>query len=361
MPPPRAIPCPICGKMFFKTSLPIHQKQCEDKNKFLEIPCRYCDQDVRRCDMDSHIKKCPAAKAEARRLQSMGMSLNPKPKKGGDDLPIRRGGGGGGDMMGAGPTPTGLVPCAVCGRNFAPDRIGKHQQICRKVNAKKPRRVFNATKQRTADIPGGMLSRPTRGASTRPPPSKWRQEHQEFITAIREARRYEQSRGGGSSYGGSSGYGTSSVSRNTGYQARATGGGSGGPRLSPAAVRSTGSRAPAKTSSGSSPAAVPRSTVSAKSKARSTGTSARGPLPRSTNRVPTKSTTSGFRSTITPSDFQGSSNYHSRSTMSGGGGFGSSTGRFSDAGGSRGYGGGGGGAEGNFELKCHQCGESFVH
>ena len=39
------------------------------------------------------------------------------------------------------------IPCAICGRKFSADRIGKHQKICRKNNASK-RRVFDATKQR---------------------------------------------------------------------------------------------------------------------------------------------------------------------------------------------------------------------
>ena len=40
-----------------------------------------------------------------------------------------------------------LVPCNVCGRCFAPDRIEAHQRVCAKASAK-PRRVFNAAKQR---------------------------------------------------------------------------------------------------------------------------------------------------------------------------------------------------------------------
>lgn len=35
MPPPRAIPCPLCGQGFFKASLPIHLKSCEIKTSNL--------------------------------------------------------------------------------------------------------------------------------------------------------------------------------------------------------------------------------------------------------------------------------------------------------------------------------------
>ena len=40
-----------------------------------------------------------------------------------------------------------LVPCDLCGRCFAPDRIQAHMRVCQKASAK-PRRVFNAAKQR---------------------------------------------------------------------------------------------------------------------------------------------------------------------------------------------------------------------
>lgn len=46
----------------------------------------------------------------------------------------------------AGPPP-GLDECKVCGRYFAPDRIQKHEQICKKTSTKK-RKVFDPTKMR---------------------------------------------------------------------------------------------------------------------------------------------------------------------------------------------------------------------
>lgn len=41
----------------------------------------------------------------------------------------------------------GLVACSLCGRNFAPDRIEKHESICAKTKNKK-RKVFDITKMR---------------------------------------------------------------------------------------------------------------------------------------------------------------------------------------------------------------------
>ncbi len=41
-----------------------------------------------------------------------------------------------------------LSQCPNCGRNFAHDRIEKHEQICRKTSNKK-RKTFDMTKKRT--------------------------------------------------------------------------------------------------------------------------------------------------------------------------------------------------------------------
>ena len=42
----------------------------------------------------------------------------------------------------------GLVPCKLCGRRFAADRVAKHQSACRNINKK--RKVFDPVKMRTA-------------------------------------------------------------------------------------------------------------------------------------------------------------------------------------------------------------------
>jgi hypothetical protein len=45
------------------------------------------------------------------------------------------------------PVPEGLIRCGICKRNFAEDRIEKHQSVCQKTKAKK-RRVYDASKKR---------------------------------------------------------------------------------------------------------------------------------------------------------------------------------------------------------------------
>ena len=46
-----------------------------------------------------------------------------------------------------GPVPDGLIRCGICKRNFAEDRIEKHQVICQKNKVKK-RKVYDASKKR---------------------------------------------------------------------------------------------------------------------------------------------------------------------------------------------------------------------
>lgn len=43
---------------------------------------------------------------------------------------------------------SGLVPCGICERKFAEDRLAKHTAICEKNAKKQPRKAFNVQKQR---------------------------------------------------------------------------------------------------------------------------------------------------------------------------------------------------------------------
>lgn len=113
--------------------------------------------------------------------------------------------GGGGGFAGAaavgggGPTAGGLLPCAVCSRNFAPDRLAKHQAICRKA-ASKPRKVFNSTLHRVKGTEmesfvratgraGAGAGRAVQPRAGKPQSGGWRQKHEEFIRNIRAAKR----------------------------------------------------------------------------------------------------------------------------------------------------------------------------
>ncbi|KAJ2942086.1 hypothetical protein O0L34_g11003 [Tuta absoluta] len=88
-------------------------------------------------------------------------------------------------------------PCSVCGRRFAPDRLERHQEICRKA-ANKKRKPFDALKHRLAGTEAEALIPKLRkqGAASNTKLSKpingnWRQKHEEFINAIRAAKQVQ--------------------------------------------------------------------------------------------------------------------------------------------------------------------------
>lgn len=136
----RAVVCTMCGGKFFPASLAFHQKACAAKQASVMLPCPYCDEEVPKLQLDKHIKSSckkspkPAKKAAAGSVPSGGedafRSIN--------------------DVI----DDQGRMQCAVCGRWFLQDRIGKHQNICRAVtrrNEAKPRTTFDSFKQRQFD------------------------------------------------------------------------------------------------------------------------------------------------------------------------------------------------------------------
>jgi hypothetical protein len=125
-------------------------------------------------------------------------------------------------------TTMGLVPCGHCGRSFAPDRIGRHMDICAKTKSK--RRTFDSASQRARGqeiftrvtppqpVKGGKAASGAKGGnrharvdfglpSEAKLRSKWRQEHREFQNVIRSIRgkaplrsEYAYPGGGGGDY-----------------------------------------------------------------------------------------------------------------------------------------------------------------
>lgn len=82
----------------------------------------------------------------------------------------------------------GTFPCAVCGRTFAADRLGKHQRICRANANSYPRQVYNASAKRNEDLKEDLerasLNVEPR-SSSRTPKKDWRQARSEFRQAAR--------------------------------------------------------------------------------------------------------------------------------------------------------------------------------
>ncbi|CAL8090675.1 unnamed protein product [Orchesella dallaii] len=96
----------------------------------------------------------------------------------------------------AGPPP-GLDECKVCGRYFAPDRIQKHESICKKTTTKK-RKVFDPTKMRMLGTEAEPYIRVVSAKPNKPAPAAatakkvdWRKKHEDFIKTIRAAKEYQ--------------------------------------------------------------------------------------------------------------------------------------------------------------------------
>ena len=92
--------------------------------------------------------------------------------------------------------------CRFCGRNFATDRLPKHESVCQERPDKKKKKVFNAKKQVLGDLAREAMQakQNNRYASNHGPSRKadWRQQHEEFQAAMRAAR----GAGGGGHGGG---------------------------------------------------------------------------------------------------------------------------------------------------------------
>ncbi|XP_026522055.1 zinc finger C2HC domain-containing protein 1B [Notechis scutatus] len=80
-----------------------------------------------------------------------------------------------------------LFLCDTCGRHFAPEALLRHNLICKRIFNKK-RKPFNSLKQRLqgTDIPTVKKKPPTKNG--REKKSNWRQQHEDFISAIRAAK-----------------------------------------------------------------------------------------------------------------------------------------------------------------------------
>lgn len=82
--------------------------------------------------------------------------------------------------------------CRHCGRGFAPDRIRKHEGVCWAGKRRKVR-VFNSAKQRM----GREAVIVRQSGRKEKPRTKWRRQHEEFIGAIRYARRVTRAQAAG--------------------------------------------------------------------------------------------------------------------------------------------------------------------
>ncbi|XP_076235060.1 uncharacterized protein LOC143179630 [Calliopsis andreniformis] len=88
-----------------------------------------------------------------------------------------------------------LVPCKVCGRRFAQDRVGLHEQICTKTGQKK-RKQFDTMMHRVRGtelesfVKKGICKKIEKPKKTEVK-SNWRRKHEDFINAIRSAKQVQ--------------------------------------------------------------------------------------------------------------------------------------------------------------------------
>lgn len=192
----RAVSCELCGKAFFPKSLPFHLQACQKKQAYLPVPCQYCDVEVIAAELNVHYKRCRKAR-EARtslrnkttRIQKVSTPLHCLPSKSAEDTSSR-----------------GRVACAVCNRYFSRDRIGTHQQICRKNSRPNRRGVFDSTKQRVLGTDmvdssyrgkRGQVVKRRQARITDGGKAKWREDSQQLRQAMRVAKMYKKIEGRG--------------------------------------------------------------------------------------------------------------------------------------------------------------------
>ena len=106
--------------------MPFHVKQCAIKQQFVQVPCPLCDEPVRNCDLNHHItKECKSSSLQVRKQMAAQPAV--------------------GVIVG------GILPCSVCGRRFASDRLLKHQAICRRSSMKGSASIGQVQVDRSVD------------------------------------------------------------------------------------------------------------------------------------------------------------------------------------------------------------------
>uniref|UniRef100_A0A8C7TAP9 C2HC/C3H-type domain-containing protein n=1 Tax=Oncorhynchus mykiss TaxID=8022 RepID=A0A8C7TAP9_ONCMY len=80
-----------------------------------------------------------------------------------------------------------LIPCRICHRKFAAERLEKHLQVCERMQ-RSSRKVFDSSKYRAkgTDLEEFMKTN-SRTKSPEVRKSNWRQKHEAFIRNLRQA------------------------------------------------------------------------------------------------------------------------------------------------------------------------------
>jgi hypothetical protein len=79
-----------------------------------------------------------------------------------------------------------LVPCEVCGRNFAADRLEKHMKICSKASTKK-RKAFGPSLERMKQQEKEAKEKEKEREAKEKKKAVWKQQHEAFQAALKTA------------------------------------------------------------------------------------------------------------------------------------------------------------------------------
>mmetsp|Transcript_11939 Transcript_11939/g.16154 ORF Transcript_11939/g.16154 Transcript_11939/m.16154 type:complete len:321 (+) Transcript_11939:1-963(+) len=181
--PRNEVGCPCCGKRFFKHSLKIHLPQCEKKRSYIEIPCKWCDENFRISEMETHQAKCsqrPRKKIDkVENTTFLTMERQEENEVPQSSLDHR-------------------IACVVCSRKFDPDRISIHQKICKNLKSKTS--AIPGPRKIDKPFPVGSAinfakSNRQQYFSKRPKQEKrlsWQEKSRVTRTLIREAKRMHQ-------------------------------------------------------------------------------------------------------------------------------------------------------------------------
>lgn len=179
MPPPRSIPCEICGKGFFKSSYPIHLKQCQLKKATSYSKCKKCNLPVSNDEYSEHFLQCkqkqkakPVTRQKNDKKQKKTVQVNIKEREV-DDL--------------------GRISCQVCKRGFSMDRISKHEMICLEIASKKKRKQYPSTSKMR--IKGTMFEAYQKQIKKKKQKQKkrnWKLEHAELKKGVEQGLLIEE-------------------------------------------------------------------------------------------------------------------------------------------------------------------------
>jgi hypothetical protein len=213
--------CEFCNRTFLPERFPIHRKVCTAEKPFKPLPAK----GAKGVPAEEPVSKMSAPSKTTNPKVGGGMGgggVKPVPQKqeqydsdDGEDFatqskPTPKISGAKKPTMNAEPGPDvasmkakasggynipqgavedlDLVPCGICGRNFAADRIGKHQSACQKAqkgeakHAKKVAKVQKEQEKKEQEIAKEV-------AGKKP---NWKAQHEDFVNNLKFQRKVKQ-------------------------------------------------------------------------------------------------------------------------------------------------------------------------